>query len=511
MKSSQKPGKVYLIGTGPGDPDLITVRGLKLAHKCEVVLYDSLIPDEIIVTLPQTVERVFVGKRGGKPSMSQDEINELILKFAEEGKSVARLKGADPLIFGRGAEEACFLHKHGIEFEIVPGITAGIAASAYAGVPCTERHLASTLIFVTGHKAQDKNSSSVDWKWLAEAHKSTIVIYMGVSQIGIITSRLIEHGMSPDTPAAVIERGTTSTQRVFESSLKDLTDTVDANNVTAPSLFVIGEVVKLREHLEWFKGKPLLGKRIMVTRPSHQAVETYQQLRDLGAEVLPYPTISITAVENDSGWDMFERLRGGEKWLVFTSENGVEFFLQQFLERGHDIRWLGGFKVAAVGTGTSRALQRHHIKPDFVPGEATVAAFAGEFAEALNLKDTSVVRVRGNLADQTFEKTAEDAGADVIPVEVYKTEYNIWPTGLKNKLLEYPPDAVMFTSGSTVEGLFENLNESEIEQLLGSAALFSIGPSTTAKLSAHGLKIARECGIHNIAEIVNSILDYFSE
>ncbi len=510
MTKSNKSGKVYLIGAGPGDPELITVKGLRLAHQCDVVLYDSLIPDEIMVTLPQSVERVFVGKRGGKHSMEQEEINELLLMYARAGKSVARLKGADPLIFGRGAEEAQFLRDNGIVFEIVPGVTAGIAGPSYAGIPCTERHLSSTLIFVTGHKAQDKSASSVDWKWLASARKSTIVIYMGVGQIDTLTSRLIENGMHPSTPAAIIERGTMSSQRIFVCDLSELPETVRKNEVHAPALFVIGEVVKLRERLEWFRDLPLLGKRVMVTRPSHQAIDTYQRLRDLGAEVLPYPTIKITGIENDSGWDGFNDLSAGEKWLIFTSENGVEFFVQQFLGRGNDVRQLAGFKVAAVGKGTARALQRHHINPDFVPKTATVAAFADEFAAANVLEGASVVRVRGNLADETFEMTARDAGAEVVPVEVYRTDYNLWPEGLREKLLEYPPDAIMVTSGSTVEGLFKNLGESEFEQLLGPAAIFSIGPSTTAKLRAHGLSVARECDIHNIDELVSLILDYFS-
>lgn len=510
MTESKESGKVYLIGAGPGDPELITVKGLRLAHQCDVVLYDSLIPDEIMVTLPQSVERVFVGKRGGRHSMEQEDINRLLLEYANAGKSVARLKGADPLIFGRGAEEAQFLRDNGIEFEIVPGVTAGIAGPSYAGIPCTERHLASTLIFVTGHRAQDKSASSVDWKWLASARKCTIVVYMGVGQIDVLTARLIDNGMPSETPAAIIERGTMSSQRIFVSDLSELPDTVRRNEVHAPALFVIGEVVKLRERLEWFRDLPLIGKRVMVTRPSHQAVETYQRLRELGAEVLPYPTIKITGVENDSGWSEFDRLSEGEKWLVFTSENGVEFFVQQFLGRGNDVRQLAGFKVAAVGKGTARALQRHHINPDFVPETATVAVFADEFTTATELKGVPVVRVRGNLADETFESTARDAGAEVVPVEVYKTGYNLWPEGLKEKLLEYPPDAVMFTSGSTVEGLFENLDESELEKLLGPAAIFSIGPSTTAKLRAHGLTVARECDIHNIDELVGSILDYFT-
>jgi len=364
--SAKKLGKVYLIGGGPGDPGLITVKGKQLLEKCRAVIYDNLIPSELIIALPDDVQKFFVGKKAGVHPVPQEKINELMLRLAHEGCCVARLKGSDPLIFGRGGEEAKFLKEHGVPFEIVTGVTSGVAGPNYAGIPCTDRHLASSVIFLTGHKASDKYKSSVAWEWVAEAKNCTVVIYMGVGEIANIVRRLINNGMASDTPAAIVERGTFPSQRIFTGELRQLPDIVAAEKVTPPALFVIGQVVTLRSWLDWFDGRPLSGIRVMVLRPSDQANDVYEQLRELGAEPMPYPTIATASYDDPDGWSRVLKSSADKNWLVFTSANGVRYFFEQFVHKAGDIRHLARFKIAVVGPATSQALMERHVEADFV-------------------------------------------------------------------------------------------------------------------------------------------------
>jgi len=504
-------GKVFLIGAGPGDPGLITVRGLELLHGCDVVVYDHLIPDELIITLPDSVEKIYVGKRSSDHTMPQDDINNLLVKLARQGKNVARLKGSDPLIFGRGGEEARYLRENEIIFEIVPGITAGIATTAYSGIPCTDRELASSVVFITGHKAKEKDSSSVAWDCIAKAKSSTIVIYMGVAEIGNIVRNLISGGMPPRMPAAVIERGTFPTQRTFSAPLEEMPSIVKDNQVHAPSIFVIGEVVNLQKHLRWFEDRPLFGKRIMVTRPSDQAGPMYKSLRDLGAEVLPYPTITTESYEDKETWDAFDKITGDNNWIIFSSENCVRYFYRQLVARESDIRLLGGFKVAAVGFGTARALREISLKADFIPGEATAASLAKEFTESHNLKGVMVVRVRGNLGDARVENILTEAGADVLPMQTYRTFYPVWPDGFKEKLFEYPPEIITLTSGSTAKGLCELLTKDEVRELISGKVVVTIGPSTSDIVRSYGIDVTIEASEHSVPGIIEEILKYYNK
>ncbi|MFH1892160.1 MAG: uroporphyrinogen-III C-methyltransferase [Candidatus Zixiibacteriota bacterium] len=506
-----KKGTVYLIGSGPGDPELISLKGWRLLQTCDVVFYDNLVSDEIVVALPAGQEKHYVGKRDGKHIIPQDEINELLVKSANEGKNVARLKGSDPLVFGRGGEEAKYLRKHGIDFEIIPGITAGVGAPAYVGIPCTDREKASFVIFVTGHKAQDKAVSTVPWEWIAKAENGTIIIYMGVSEIEKIATRLIKFGMSPDISAAVIERGTLPSQRYFSAALKDLPAVVKKNHVRSPSIFVIGEVVDLQPYLSWVKQRPLLGKRVIVTRAPDQARDMYQSLRDLGAEVLPYPSITTCDFHDDKAWSRFASISNSNRWLVFTSENGVRYFMQQLMDKYGDLRCLAGYRIAAVGGATAVAIANWHIRVDFVPKEATATAFAGELISSHDLKGSVLVRVRGGLAGDTVELMATDAGAEVLPITVYDTDICKWPEGFKEKLFVYPPDAAIFTSGSTFRGVLENLTREEAHELFASVPIFSIGPSTTKMIASEGFEVAVESPIHTIPAMIDDLVTYFEK
>ncbi len=505
---SQNTGTVYLIGAGPGDPELITVRARRLLGDCNAVVYDNLIGLELVITLPPTVERHYVGKRAGKHALPQDEINELLVRLARKGKSVARLKGGDPFIFGRGGEEARCLHANDIAYEVVPGITAGIAAPAYAGIPCTDREAASFVTFATGHKAGDKELSSVAWDWMAGGRKGTLVIYMGVGELEHIVTALLTNGMPPDTPAAMIERGTFPSQRSITSPLSTLPETAKANGIKAPAITVIGDVASFQPDMKWFRTAPLLGKRVMVLRPADQAQDMYASLRHLGAEVLTYPTIATEEIDDIPAWDAFNGITGNKRWLAFTSENGVRFFAKQYLKRHADIRSLGSFKIAAIGAGTSRALARYHLTPDFVPVKATVASLAREMAAELDLDGASVVRVRGNLADQTLESALTEAGATVLPQNVYKTYHPEWPEGFVGKLHEHPPDVIMFTSGSTAHGLVGMLSAEELVSLTGDALVASIGPSTSDTIRSLGMSVAIEAVSHSVPGLIDELVKY---
>lgn len=505
-----KTGVVYLIGAGPGDPGLITVRGRELLFSCDAVIYDHLVADELIIQVRPEVELHYVGKKAGDHPVPQEKINELMLRLARGGKNVARLKGSDPLVFGRGGEEAKFLKEHGIKFEIVTGVTSGIAAPAYAGIPCTDREKASFVLFVTGHKSSQKLKSAVPWEWVAKAQGGTLVIYMGVGEIENISHRLIKYGLSPDTPAAVIERGTYPSQRVVISDVQKMAGVVQANNIQPPALFVIGQVVDLRPWLEWFDHCPLCGVRVMVTRPADQAADLYKKLRELGAEPMPYPTIATEPNLDMSGWEAFKNITTRNNWLIFTSENGVRYFFDQYSSHFCDIRRLAGFKIAAIGQGTESALARYHLAADFVPIKFTVNDLASEFTKKHNITKANIIRIRGNLANDTFENETIKAGAKVTPITVYNTFHPNWPDGMKEKLFEHPPHAIMFTSGSSVRGLFHNLNKDEVYQLTKNAGVFSLGPMVSQIIEEHGLKITAQADEYTIDGLIKILQDHFT-
>ena len=505
-------GKVYLIGAGPGDPELITIRGKALLESCQEVIYDNLVAGELIIGLKPEIRKYYVGKKAGVATLPQDEINALMVKLAAGGKNVARLKGGDPFIFGRGAEEAIYLKNHNIDFEVVPGVTAGVAAPAYAGIPCTERTQASYVIFATGHKAKEKEITSVPWKQFAQLENGTIVVYMGVAEFANIVSIFIDCGMHPDTPAAVIERGTYPSQRVIVAPLNQLTVEAIENKIKPPSIFVIGNVVDHQEYLSWFDNRPLFGKRIMVCRPADQAKDMYQALRNLGAEVLPYPTIATRPGKSGDEWAKVRKLidKGpANMWLVFTSENGVRYFIDQFKAHIGDIRKLAKFKIAAVGFGTARALEVFSLQADFIPSEATTEKLASEMVAKLDLFGASIVRARGNLADTRVEDILAGSGTTVLPLNVYETYFPEWPEGFKEKLFDYSPDVIVFTSGSTVDGFCKLLTEGEIEELMGESIAVSIGPSTTAIAKAQGIKVKLEAKEHNIPGIIAELVKHF--
>jgi uroporphyrinogen III methyltransferase/synthase len=505
MTSGDRKGIVYLTGAGPGDPDLITVKARLALASCDVVVYDNLIPDEIIVTLPPSVERRYVGKRSHNHSLPQDEINQLLVDLASSGKRVVRLKGGDPLVFGRGGEEADFLQSRGIPYEIIPGITSGVAALAFAGIPCTDRRKASHVMFITGHKAVSQ-SNPVRWDWVAESRHGTVVIYMGVAEVPAIVSKLIEGGMPPDTPAAVVERGTFPTQRTVTANLSDLPRKTEENNIKPPALFVIGDVVNYQQKLQWFRDRPLFGIRVLVTRSSDPAKIMYRRLRELGAEVLPYPTLGTTEDQQERQWKKIRAISTGNRWLVFTSENSVRYFLKQWYVMMGDIRGLADYKIAAVGGGTHRALASHHLTADVVPTVATTAALATELAGMRNINNATVVRVRGNIEDNSIENALEHTGAEVLPLNVYQTLPIAWTSEIKVKLFASQPDVIIFTSGAAVDGFVANLDDSEKARLADAATIVSIGPSTSDAIRSHGMTVGIESTHHTAPSLIDEMV-----
>lgn len=501
-------GIVYLIGAGPGSPDLITVRGLELLSRADAVVYDNLIPAELIVRLPEAVEKIYVGKQADRHTLPQDQINELLVRLAGEGKTVARLKGADPLVFGRGGEEADYLKENDIPFEIVPGITAAGGATAYSGIPCTDRRLAAWALLATGHKAADEQLPTVPWEWVAQAKNGTLIIYMGVGQVRSIVSSLMEGGLEADTPAAIVERATLPTQRVYTGVLSKLPDIVEDESIHPPALFIVGKTVTLRDRIEWFGRRPLHGKRIMVLRPADQAMTVYASLRELGAEVLPYPTIATRPSMDQSAWQSVREIDAAERWMVFTSENGVRYFMAQFPRIVGDLRALAQYHIAAVGVGTARALAQYGLQPDFVPDKATVAELGRQLADKHKMAGAQVIRIEGNLSDETIPNTLQEAGADVFRLRVYETYHPVWADGLTERLLTHRPDIIMFTSGSTVDGLFGILSDDDIKLLTRDAALASIGPSTSNRIRSKGLKVAIEAKEHSLPGMIDEIMAY---
>jgi uroporphyrinogen III methyltransferase/synthase len=508
-------GTVYLIGAGPGDPGLITVKGRELLQSCDSVVYDDLIPPELIFSLPAGVEKYYVGKRSGKHSSSQEEINELLVKLASEGKSVARLKGGDPFIFGRGREEAQFLREKGVRFEVVPGVTAGIAAPAFAGIPCTDREKSSFVVFATGHKAAEKEISSAPWEWIASANGGTVVIYMGVAELENIVGKLLAARMSPELPVAVIEQGTLPMQRTVIAPLKEIVAKARSEKIEPPAIVVIGNVVDFHGQLEWFCKGLFSGLKIMVTRPADQASEIYQVLRNHGAEVMAYPTIATENSADAEAWELFHNANthlvtaANKGWLIFTSENGVRYFMGQLLKMGNDLRTLGVFKIAALGYGTQALLKSFGIIPDFIPTIATSVALANQFSSSNDLRGVTAVRVRGNLGDERIENKLRESGAIVIKMQVYRTYTPTWPDGFKEKLLARPPDIITFTSGSTVDGLFDILGDENAHNLLDHAKAVSIGPSTSRILQAHGGRVWLEAEEHSVPGIITELLGYY--
>ncbi len=502
--SEETKGKVYLIGAGPGVAELITWRGLELLATADVVCFDALVDPTLVVTLPPTIERIYVGKRAGQHSKPQDEITQLLVKLASEGRTVARLKGGDPFIFGRGGEEARELVKAGIPFEIVPGVTAASAATAYCGIPLTCRGEVTVASLFTAHEDPDKDEAKrLNYHRLAELD-GTLAGYMGIARLPQVVELLITGGRDPETPAAVIERGATPAQRMVKAPLKDLPAEVEKAGLKPPALIVVGKTVAMSEGLQWYRPGPLAGKRVLVTRPADQAGPMYNALKKLGAWVVPAPAIRTQNHLDLKGWESFNNLLEKPGWLVFTSENGVRFFMRNLFRIGGDIRILGMFRIAVIGAGTKRALGEMGVQADFVPSTFTGKTLGEELGKHI-IRGDNVVRVRGNLGEPVVETLLDQAGAKVLPLQVYVTETAPLDDGVRAWVREAPLDYVTFTSGSTATSFVEQWGD-EGRELVDGAKVVSIGPMTSNVVRELGFQVDLQAEPHDVEGIVATIL-----
>jgi uroporphyrinogen III methyltransferase/synthase len=500
-------GVVYLVGAGPGDPGLLTVRGRSLLERCDAIVYDALANPEIVASARRanpTVELHDAGKRGGSAeSARQDDINALLVRLAGEGKSVVRLKGGDPLVFGRGSEEAQALAAAGARFEIVPGVTAGIAAPAYAGIPVTHRAVSTAVTFVTGHEDPNVSASErTDWAALARGG-GTIVLYMGVGRLPAISKSLIAGGRAADTPAAAVQWGTYARQRTVVATLGTLADRIAAEKLQAPVITVIGDTVSLRNEIAWFEHRPLFGKRILVTRARANAAALSDRLRELGADVIEMPAIAIEPLPTDGLRRAIEQL-DRYAWIILTSQNAVDLFWAALRDAGVDARALANARVAAVGPATGAALLARGIAVDLTPDRFVAEGLLDGMRARDDVKGTRVLYLAAEGARDVLPRGLESFGAKVNVVPIYRAV----PDGagsaeLRARLEEGSVDLITFTSASSVNALVDAVGTAAAQR----AAVASIGPVTTAAARAVGLRVTIEARDSTIDGLVAAIVN----
>jgi len=466
-------GTVYLVGAGPGDARLLTLRAAELIESADVVALDALVSKDIAARIPKTAQVVYVGKRASAHTLPQEKITQLLIDEARKGRKVVRLKGGDPFVFGRGGEEAEELIAAGVPVEIVPGISSALAGPAYSGIPVTHRSYATSVTLVTGHEADD-GSTGIKWAALAQLD-GTIVFMMGLANLATIAQKLIEHGMSPDRPVAVISNATRPDQRTVVGTLR----TIDAQ-VPAPALIVVGDVVKLHETINWFESKPLFGKRVVVTRAREQASQLVQLLADSGANVLQFPTIQTVPPESFQSLDRV--IAGKYDVLVFTSANGVRAFFERLRS---DARSLAGTRIAAVGDTTADELRRNGIVADLVPEKFQSIALLPLLAKDQHGVRTAVIRAAEGSDDLIDELRRR--GGDVDLGIAYRTvAVDADLAELRELIASDGIDIVTFTSGSTVSNFFDMLTPDERKRVFDRAAIASIGPVTTEAIKRYG-------------------------
>ncbi len=502
-------GIVYLVGAGPGRPGLITVEGARRLRDADVVVHDYLANPRLLDYAPADAERILVGKHGGGAKVDQRTINEVLIEHARAGRVVVRLKGGDPLVFGRGAEEARALRAAQVPFEIVPGVSSAVAVPAYAGIPLTDRDTASSFTVLTGYEYPEKSDLAVRWDAITRTG-GTLVLLMTTRQLRVNMAKLIANGLAADTPAAVIRWGSVAEQETLIGTAATIAEVADAAGLRPPALAVVGKVVNHRRTLSWFEKKPLFGRNIVVTRPRAQAAAFVETLEDLGADVLAVPTIEI--VEPDS-WDPVDREIDRVEdydWVVFTSVNGVDRFFDRLLGRGVDARSLHNARLAAVGPATGRALRRRGLSVDVIPGEFRAEGVAAAMSES-DLRGKNVLLPRASAAREVLPKMLRDAGADVREVHVYNTVAAGGEHPLLGELLEAGRlDMVTFTSSSTARNFFERLG-GRSRTRLHDTALACIGPITADTVRDFGHEVAVSAGQYTVEGLTAAIVEYFRD
>lgn len=505
-------GIVYLIGAGPGDPGLITVRGRDRLAQADVVVYDRLIGSELLDAARPGAELIYVGKRPDHHTLTQDEINAVLVEKAQAGLRVARLKGGDPFVFGRGGEEAQALAAAGLPFEVVPGITSAIAAPAYAGIPVTHRDVAASFVVITGHRrmdfeeAEDGDVLGLDWPALAAV--DTLVFLMGVSTLPVIAEQLLRAGRASETPVASIHWGTTPAQQVVTGTLADIAHRAEATGLRPPAVTVVGEVAALRDEMRWFDALPLFGQRVVVTRARAQASRLSAQLRALGADPVEFPTIAINPPEDWAPLDAaIERLEQ-YGWVIFTSVNGVRFFWQRLERAGKDARSFANARLGAIGPATAGALQEHGLKADLVPPKYVAEAILERIGP---VDGERVLLPRADIARPALAEGLKSAGAQVDEITTYRTGLGGADKAdeLRRKLAESEIDVVTFTSSSTARNFVAALEP--LPDLPPSLTVACIGPITAGTARDLGLPVTIVAEEYTIDGLVDSLIRHFEK
>ena len=511
-------GTVYLVGAGPGDPKLCTIRGLELIRSAEVIVYDYLASPRLVAQRKPDARAIYVGKRPGRHAMKQDDINRLLVDLAGELESVVRLKGGDPFIFGRGGEEALALSAAGVSFEVVPGITAGVAAPAYAGIPLTHRGIASTALLVTGHEEPREGSSGRDllspaagrFVMTGPATPPTLVVYMGVRNIELITKAIIDTGRAPETPAAVVAWGSTAEQKTITERLDSIAALCIENAIEPPAILVVGNVVELRDKLRWYDTLPLFGKRILVTRSIDQQSVLVDELESRGAGVIVGPTIEIHPPESFDELDRAIERLAEYMWVIFTSQNSVKYLFERLEVLGYDARFLAGTRCAAIGKVTARALKARGIRADLIPQKENAEGLLDAFdAKSEALEDSRVLFPCSSESRDTLPRGLESRGAVVDRVIAYEVSAPGETADFVRTAFDPPPDLVSFTSPSTVRNLIDLLKVAELGDLYEDIPAATIGPVTASVARTVGFRVVVEAQEASEVALVNSIETYF--
>jgi len=502
----KKIGKVYLIGAGPGDVGLFTIRGKDCINKADIIVYDYLVNPKILEFAQINTEIIYVGKRSGHKELSQTKINKLLVDKAKRGKLVARLKGGDPFIFGRGAEEALELSKNKIPYEIIPGISSDYAVPEYAGIPPTHRDYSSTIAVITGHEDPKKKRTKIPWSSLGKI--STLIFLMGINKLDKIVDKLRKNGKSSNTPVAVITWGTYPAQKTVVGSLKNIIGKTIENRVKPPGIIVVGEVVKLREQIQWYEKKPLYGKNILITRPKRQASEFINGLNELGANTIEFPTIQISHPKSWSRLDKAIKRITEYNWIIFTSTNGVSSFFNRLKYKNLGFKSLSNIKFAVIGKKTKQSLEDHGLSADIIPDEFRAEGLIKEFQSA-DLIGKRILIPRAKEARQILPEKLKRLGANVDVVTAYENKI---PESLNSKKLideikKSDIDVITFTSPSTVNNFYSVFKTSE--KTFKNSLIASIGPITTEALRSHGKEPEIAAKEYTTKELTKEILNYF--
>lgn len=504
MKSSK--GTVYLVGAGPGDAGLLTLRGAELLRSADVVISDVLVNPELLRLAPPTAEIITRGNQKRDGGLSQEELTALMIARAKDGKTVVRLKGGDPFIFGRGGEEAEALAAEKIPFAVVPGVSSVVAAANYAGIPLTHRDHCSSFTVFTGHSDSADPATALRYEQIAKI-PGTKVVLMGTDNLPDWTKALIAHGAAPETPVAVVHRGTTGRQKSVSGTLATIADLAANAKITPPAVTIVGDVVKLRDKLNWFERLPLFGKRIVVTRARAQSEKFSKKLSDLGAEVLQIPVVKGETPDNKQDFIDAILTLNSYDWLVFTSVNGVATFFEYFFRRFKDLRDIGGAKIAAVGPATAAKIREYHLQVDLMPEEFVGRKIAEEFEKYSSVENSKICLLRAEKANPELALALEELGAIVDDVGLYKTVMETGdPSGVANDFLNNGCDWITFTSGSTVEFFHTRFDLPKMLKQFPGMKIASIGPETNKALAAINVKPTLEAKEHTTDGIIEALV-----